>query len=162
MSKLIFSLIFPICIFGCARIPVEKPEHQDHTATEKWAKEYALMAVDYQKRNIKTGCGFKGETWHDDYAAHQEWAMKVSAMDSETDIEERKIVLEHCEKAASYTDKAIEQYNENIKNKCGLQGPIWHNDRDGHFAWAEAQSEETLKMHIELRGGMLEECKTWP
>lgn len=39
---------------------------------------YANTALQQQKLNVDRKCGFKGESWHSDRAAHVEWCRSTS------------------------------------------------------------------------------------
>jgi hypothetical protein len=67
------------------------------------------------------------------------------------------------QRCRDYAQDAVDQANQNDRDRCGFQGPRWSNDRAPHYAWcllfprqaddeARARSEDLRKCSADRRG----------
>jgi hypothetical protein len=68
------------------------------------------------------------------------------------------------ERCREYSRDAVEQADQNDRERCGFQGPRWGNERTTHYAWcllfprqaddeARARAEDLRKCVADKRGG---------
>jgi hypothetical protein len=68
------------------------------------------------------------------------------------------------QRCRDYAQDAVDQANQNDRERCGFQGPRWSNDRTPHYAWCmlfprqaedegRARAEELRKCTSDRRGG---------
>jgi hypothetical protein len=58
---------------------------------------YANTALQQQKMNVDRKCGFKGESWHFDRAAHMEWCRSASPEQWRRQAQFREQELSKCQ-----------------------------------------------------------------
>ncbi len=58
-----------------------------------------------------------------------------------------------------YAEAAIEQYNQNLRQRCGLKGRHWHNNFNRHYNFCMDVRRARLRAVREERADELDECR---
>lgn len=131
-------------------------------AAGSWCQDYAWYAIDANRDNISLSCNFSGPRWQSNSDAHYEWCQKVPESWSKNEFNVRWALLKVCRRERialqcdAYAKNAINQYEENIRNNCGLSGDRWQPHYDNHLTWcllfdAGPANNETNARTDELR-----------
>ena len=63
---------------------------------KKRCEQYAKTAVDQNKKNQWTNCGYTGNRWSNNYAGHFNWCLSVSKSDANNETKTRTEQLQQC------------------------------------------------------------------
>jgi hypothetical protein len=66
------------------------------------------------------------------------------------------IAQANCE---AYGKFALQQQQENERNKCGFTGPEWSSDLRAHLAWCGSVAPLNSQQQLQKRKQMLDDCK---
>ena len=58
---------------------------------------------------------------------------------------------------SDYAAEAVDQYERNVRLRCGFEGARWSDERDTHFAWCLV-TPRGAREESGIRHSMLEEC----
>lgn len=60
---------------------------------------------------------------------------------------------------AEYADQSVNQNEENLREKCGFSGELWHSVKSVHTNWCLNSGQEKARQNIAIREKALSECK---
>ena len=63
------------------------------------------------------------------------------------------------EQCATYAERAIEQQDENLSQRCHLRGPRWDSSYRAHYRWCMDSSSRRAKRETEARDADLLDCR---
>ncbi len=63
------------------------------------------------------------------------------------------------EQCADYAEKAIEQQDKNLVNRCGFRGNRWHANYRTHYRWCMDSSTRRSRRETDARAELLRECR---
>lgn len=125
---------------------------------------YAQRAtLQYEEAN-RLACGFQGDAWNADLFAHREWCERVRPAVTENEIVRRDAALAECRfdaRARSCPEFAASAVRAQViatANDCGLSGPEWSTDADGHRATCEAMAPAAAAAMTARRRDALRQC----
>ena len=128
-------------------------------------EQYAHTAIAQFNQKNSSGCNVSGPEWHGNYDNHLKWCRGVgqpALWQSETD--KRASTLARCQSGPDaqacriYTQSAIDQYNENVSRKCGLNDQHWHKNYGQHYNWCLNVLQSQRESEMKFRANGLAAC----
>jgi hypothetical protein len=136
----------------------------DQAACQTFANK-AVMAADVA---AKRGCGFGGNRWLADYAAHFNWCLSASQGARDKEDQARGDQLQGCldaqsaaaekskkDACAKYAATAVAQNSENVSRSCEFKGGRWSSDWQGHFNFCLGAGPDPAGKETAIRVGAL-------
>jgi len=128
---------------------------------------YAKNAVTQQQLNQKRGCGFAGDGWHLNYNKHYNWCLNNSPGIRYKHTKSRQDSLTRCGKTGgktkvckNYANQAVAQQKTNLRLKCNISGPAWHQDYNQHYNWCMNAKSGTPGTFAKSRSDRLAQCSS--
>ena len=122
---------------------------------------YAQIAISQNQENIRRGCGYAGDLWHDDYKAHYRYCRQVGIVEAEKRTTARGRAIERCypeDRCDAYARVAVWQNKENIRRECGYRGRLWNSNYDKHFQWCRGVAASEAEAANTARSNALRQC----
>jgi hypothetical protein len=120
------ALIFP----GAARAA-------DAKTCDAYVKEATAKAQGIRQFN----CGFDGNDprWTTDRRGHAAWCKSADKDAVEREATLRRGEIRLCQTCRTYAGLAVAAAADNVRLKCGYDGPRWDSASKAHFDWCMAQ-----------------------
>lgn len=113
-------------------------------------RDYASRAVDAARANAVRGCGYGGARWTPSYNVHFEWCRGASPFDVQQETAARAGELAQCggrppmggggDRCDVYARAALRDMERNLRNGCGLGGPMFNTNYSDHYNWCRSVS----------------------
>ena len=126
----------------------------------KRCKTFAKRAVEQFNENLNRKCNLQGPEWHGDEERHKQWCINVSKGEAYKLTRHRDNALKNCGKTwcDSYAKRAIEQNEENIRNRCDFRGKRWQSDYNNHYNWCRSAAKRSADSETRKRDKDLQNC----
>ena len=145
--------------------------------TKEVCRKYAERAARHDATNRELNCGYGGQRWNSSARHHLDWCLEIrgNARMLKEQNQERRNQLDKCRRkggtggsaaagggnCGAYADRAVRQYNNARKNKCGFGGDRWSGVRGDHIRWCRSVNAKPrlLKEQTQERRLQIEDCK---
>jgi hypothetical protein len=133
MRKPACALILAMAAISCS----SAARAADAKTCDAYVKEATAKAQGVRQFN----CGFDGNDprWSSERGAHAAWCESADKDAVERETTRRRGELKLCETCRTYAGLALAAAADNVKLKCGFEGPRWGDNAEDHFGWCMAQ-----------------------
>jgi hypothetical protein len=129
-SSCVVLLAMTLTLPGAARAADAKT--YDAYVKEATAKAQGIRQLD---------CGFDGNDprWNAEGSGHAAWCKTADNETVERERARRRGEIKLCQTCRIYAELAVAAAADNVKLKCGFEGPRWSSEPANHFGWCMEQ-----------------------